>query len=76
MTITITSGGIAALCAVLALSAGFALWAVQAIVANELRKWNGRYVFANGTALTGHEIETRIEALEAWCRGCRDRDRD
>lgn len=65
MHVMITSEGILAACAVLTLFSGFGLWAVQAIVARELRKLNGRYVYAQGSEITGHEIEERLKKLEA-----------
>lgn len=64
MQVTVTAGGIQALCAVLVVLGGFSVWAVQLIVARELRKLNGRYVYADGSKVTGREIEHRLKALE------------
>ena len=64
MQVTITSGGIVALCTVLALMGGVGMFVIKSIVAGEIRKLNGRYVYAQGSKLTGHEIETRMLGME------------
>lgn len=66
MQVTITAGGIQALCAVLIVLGGFCAWAVKLIVSSELRKLNGRYVYADGSKVTGHEIEWRLKLLEEF----------
>ncbi len=65
MQVTITSDGIIAICATISLLGGMGLWAVKSIVSAELRKLNGTYVYAKGSDITGHQIEKRLDALEA-----------
>lgn len=65
MQVTVTAGMVQAVCAVAALVGGFALWAVQMIVAREIRKLNGRYVYADDSKITGREIQFRLEQCEA-----------
>ncbi len=64
MQVTITSDGIIALCATFTALSASGLWVVKAIVAGEIRKLNGRYVYSSGSELTGHEIETRLDSAE------------
>ncbi len=40
------------------------VWTVRAIIRDEIGKLNGTYVRANGSLLTGHEIERRLLTLE------------
>jgi hypothetical protein len=62
--ITITSGGVAALCAFMTMFGGFLLWLVKLLIAADIRKLNGQYIRANGSQSTGHEYD-RLEALES-----------
>ena len=65
MQVTITSGGIQALCGVLAILAGAAVFIVDALISRHIRRLNGTYIYAAGSKLTGHEIEERLLRVEA-----------
>lgn len=65
MQITITPSGIQALVAALALLAAANAWVTKAMIAAELKKLNGRYLYANGVQISGHEIERRLQNVES-----------
>ena len=64
MQIMVTSGGIQALILTLTALAGFGLFLVKMVIASEIRKLNGRWLFSDGVHLTGRDIEKRFENLE------------
>lgn len=64
MTVTITPAGITALIAALGFFSGAALFAVNALIARQLRALNGRYIYSMGAKLTGHEIQNSLDRIE------------
>lgn len=64
MPVTLTASGVEAICAALALLAALAVFLVDAIVAKHVRALNGTYTRSAGSQLTGHEIESRLGAVE------------
>ncbi len=45
----------------------FLSWVVRTTVRDEVAKINGTYVRANGSTVTGAEIERRLEHIESRC---------
>jgi hypothetical protein len=62
--IVITSGGVQAVCAAVALIGAANVFAIRAIVQQAIRDLNGRYMYAQGSKLTGHEVEARLSSQD------------
>ncbi len=69
MNVQLTLGGLAAIFGMLSVLAGFSIWVIKSVVrdvVNEaLKSLDDKYVHSKGSQLTGHEIETRLKAVEA-----------
>jgi hypothetical protein len=72
MNVTVTSGGISALIAALALIGTANVYVINAVFDRRMRHFikelNGTYVRSSGAHVTGHELETRLEKAEADVR--------
>jgi len=69
MNVQLTLGGLAAIFGMLSILSAFAIWVIKSVVKdviNEaLKALDDKYVQAKGSALTGHEIENRLNKVEA-----------
>lgn len=65
----LTLGGLAAIFGMLSILAAFAVWVIKSVVKdviNEaLKALDDKYIQSKGSALTGHEIENRLNKVEA-----------
>ncbi len=60
MQITITSGSVQAICAVLTVLFAACAFAIDAMIARRIRNLNGFYTRSAGSTMTGAEIERML----------------
>ncbi len=69
MNVQLTLGGLAAIFGMLSILAAFSIWVIKSVVkdvVNEaLKVMDEKYIQSKGSALTGHEIENRLNKAEA-----------